>query len=58
LHWLLADWPTRDFATKTAYLLLTVVLGAITFLGCAVALRIEELNEVLAAVRRRLQRAR
>jgi putative peptidoglycan lipid II flippase len=58
LHWLLADWPTRDFATKAAYLLLTVVLGAVTFLGCAVALRIEELDEVIAAVRRRLQRAR
>jgi putative peptidoglycan lipid II flippase len=58
LHWLLADWPTRAFASKTAYLLLTVITGGVTFLASAIALRIEEVNDLLSAVRRRLRRSR
>jgi putative peptidoglycan lipid II flippase len=57
-HWLLSNWPDQAFASKTSWLLLTVVLGGCTFLAGAVVLRIEEVNDLLAAVRRRLNRSR
>ena len=55
-HWLLAAWPTQAFASKLGSLLLTVVVGALVFLGCGAALRIDELHTLMAALRRRLQR--
>jgi putative peptidoglycan lipid II flippase len=55
-HWLLADWPTQAFVGKLGSLLLTVVAGALVFLGCGVALRIEELHTLIAALQRRLRR--
>jgi putative peptidoglycan lipid II flippase len=57
-HWLLADWARQAFALKLAALLSTIVAGAAVFLGCGTLLRIEELHEILGAVRRRLHRAR
>jgi putative peptidoglycan lipid II flippase len=56
-HWLLAAWPTQAFASKLGSLLLTVATGALVFLGCGAALRIEELRTLIAALRRRLHRA-
>ncbi len=58
LHWLLSDWATQGFLPKLAALLATVIAGALVFGACGAALHIEELKELLAAVRRRLQRAR
>jgi putative peptidoglycan lipid II flippase len=55
-HWLLAAWPTQAFASKLGSLLLTVVVGALVFLGCGAALRIDELHTLMLALRRRLQR--
>jgi peptidoglycan biosynthesis protein MviN/MurJ (putative lipid II flippase) len=56
-HWLLAEWATQSFISKLSFLLLTVVVGALVFLGCGAALRIEELNVLIDAVRRRLRRS-
>ena len=55
-HWLLADWATQALLSKVTALLGTVVVGAGVYIGCAAFLHIEELNEVLAAVKRRLRR--
>jgi putative peptidoglycan lipid II flippase len=57
-HWLLADWQTLGFLTKLGALLATVIVGALVFAGCGVALHIEELKEVQGAILRRLRRAR
>jgi putative peptidoglycan lipid II flippase len=56
-HWLLADWATQAFLGKVTALLGTVVVGAGVFIGCAAFLHIEELNEALAGLKRRLRRA-
>jgi putative peptidoglycan lipid II flippase len=57
-HWLLADWATQPFLSNLGALLGTVVVGALVFAGCGVALHIEELKELQAALKRRLQRGR
>jgi putative peptidoglycan lipid II flippase len=56
-HWLLADWATQAFWSKASALFGTVFVAGIVFLGAAALLKIEELTALLAAVRRRLQRA-
>jgi putative peptidoglycan lipid II flippase len=55
IHWLLADWATDAFAYKVSALGATVVAGALVFVGAGAALHIEELDEVLGAVKRRLR---
>jgi putative peptidoglycan lipid II flippase len=55
-HWLLADWATQPFLSNLGALLGTVVVGALVFAGCGIALHIEELKELQAALKRRLQR--
>jgi putative peptidoglycan lipid II flippase len=55
-RWLLADWPTQILLEKAAALLATVFVGAAVFGVCGALLGIEELNDVLAAARRRLRR--
>jgi putative peptidoglycan lipid II flippase len=57
-HWLLANWATQSFAPKAAALLVTMILGGLVFTGCGILLRIEELTEVMATVKRRLRRGR
>ena len=56
LHWLLADWSVQPFVRKTAGLFVTIVAGGLVFTACGAALKIEELHEVMTAVRRRLGR--
>jgi peptidoglycan biosynthesis protein MviN/MurJ (putative lipid II flippase) len=56
-HWLLADWATQAFISKLVWLLLTVVVGVVVFVGCGAVLRIEELHTLAGAMRRRLRRA-
>ncbi|HEX4024131.1 MAG TPA: murein biosynthesis integral membrane protein MurJ [Steroidobacteraceae bacterium] len=56
-HWLLAQWATQPFLPKLGLLCATIVAGLLGFVGCGLALRIEELQELSAALRRRLQRA-
>jgi putative peptidoglycan lipid II flippase len=58
LHWWLADWATRAFLSKLGALLLTVIAGIAAFVACGALLRIEELEGVSAALRRRMQRSR
>jgi putative peptidoglycan lipid II flippase len=55
-HWLLADWRVQSLWIKLPALLATVAAGAAAFAACGVLLHIEELKELLGAVRRRLNR--
>jgi putative peptidoglycan lipid II flippase len=55
-HWLLADWETLALSSKLSALLGTVIVGALVFVGCGVALHIEELKELQGALRRRAAR--
>jgi putative peptidoglycan lipid II flippase len=55
-HWLLSDWATQAFLSKTGALLGTITVAGLVFFGVGAALRIEELNELSGAVRRRLRR--
>jgi putative peptidoglycan lipid II flippase len=57
-RWLLADWPTQALGIKIAALAATIVVAGGVFVLVAALLRVEELTAVLAAVRRRLSRAR
>jgi putative peptidoglycan lipid II flippase len=58
LHWLLADWATQAFLSKLGALLATVTSGVVVFAVCGTWLRIEELNGLSAAFKRRWRRAR
>jgi putative peptidoglycan lipid II flippase len=53
---LLADWAVDAFWPKCASLTLVIGLGAAGFFGCASALGIGEVHELIGAVRRRLRR--
>jgi putative peptidoglycan lipid II flippase len=55
-HWLLAGWATQELWIKVAALLATVFVGAAVFGVCGALLGIEELNDILNAVRRRFRR--
>src|SRR3984893_6854781 len=55
-HWLLSDWATQTFLRNTTALFATMTAGGLVFLGVGAALRIEELDEVIGAVKRRLRR--
>jgi putative peptidoglycan lipid II flippase len=56
-HWLLAQWAMQRFLPKLGLLLATIAAGALGFAVCGLALGIEELRELLAILRRRLQHA-
>jgi putative peptidoglycan lipid II flippase len=55
-RWLLADWATQAFWSKTLALLATVTAAGGVFVLCAAILQVEELTAVLGAVARRLRR--
>ncbi len=57
-HWLLADWQTQSFLGRLGALLATISVGALVFAGAGVALHIEELKELQAALSRRFRRTR
>jgi peptidoglycan biosynthesis protein MviN/MurJ (putative lipid II flippase) len=54
-HFLLADWPTQPFWPKLAGLTLTIAVATAGFLACAMALKVPELSEIAAALRRRFR---
>jgi putative peptidoglycan lipid II flippase len=56
-HWLLADWATQAFLPKLGALLATVLIGLMVFAGGCALLRVAEIEELVGALRRRLQRA-
>ncbi len=53
-HWLLAGWATQPFLVQLTALLGTVLAGAAAFVITGVWLRIEELQELISVLRRRL----
>src|ERR1700730_14544990 len=55
-RWLLANWATMELLRKSATLFATMAAGGLVFLAVGAALRIEELDEVIDAVKRRLRR--
>jgi putative peptidoglycan lipid II flippase len=55
-HWLLVDWAHLTFAARLTTLLLTIVVGILSFVGCGMALRIDELRELMGALQRRARR--
>jgi putative peptidoglycan lipid II flippase len=57
-HYLLADWATQPFLPKLTYLLLTIAVAGGVFLAVASVLGIPELQEITAAVKRRLRRGK
>jgi putative peptidoglycan lipid II flippase len=54
-RWLLADWPTQPFALKCTALVATITAAGLVFLAAGAALRIRELTDLMAAVKRRLR---
>ena len=56
-RWLLADWAHAAFVPKLIGLIATVLAGIAAFVGAGMALRIEELQELLQALRRRIVRS-
>ena len=56
-HFALADWATQRFLPKLVSLTLTIVIGAAAFFACALALHIEELEQLRAAFARRFRRS-
>ena len=56
-HWLLGHWAQQTFVTRLVLLLATIVVSGSAFLACGALLRIEELQELINAVRRRLHRS-
>jgi putative peptidoglycan lipid II flippase len=57
-HWLLVDWATQTVWIKGVLLFGTIGLGGLTFTGLSAVMHVEEIREVLAALRRRLARRR
>jgi putative peptidoglycan lipid II flippase len=57
-HYLLGDWATQAFWPKCLSLAAVIAVSAAAFFFCANALGIPEVHDIVAAVRRRLQRRR
>jgi peptidoglycan biosynthesis protein MviN/MurJ (putative lipid II flippase) len=55
-RWLLAGWAAQGFLLRLVLLLVTIGVGAATFFAAAMALRIGELDDVTALLRRKLGR--
>jgi putative peptidoglycan lipid II flippase len=58
VHWPLADWASQTFWYKTGLLFGTIIGAGLVFLAVGTALRIEELQELTAMVKRRVLRRR
>jgi len=56
-HYLLSDWAVQPFWPKFASLTLVILTAAAAFFLCAGALGIDEVHDIVAALRRRLRRA-
>jgi peptidoglycan biosynthesis protein MviN/MurJ (putative lipid II flippase) len=55
-HWLLAGWEHMAFMARLGLLMLTIGASIAVFLACGAALRIEELQDLMLAVNRRMHR--
>ncbi|HEY3901455.1 MAG TPA: murein biosynthesis integral membrane protein MurJ [Chthoniobacter sp.] len=56
LHWLLGDWRHVNLLMRIVLLFVTIGVAAGAFFGVALLLRIEELDDVAAMVKRKLGR--
>jgi putative peptidoglycan lipid II flippase len=56
-HYLLSDWATLAFWPKLTWLLATITVAALVFLGCTLALRVDELEHLRTIVNRKLRRS-
>ena len=56
LRWLLADWATQMFWMKIGLLLATMLASGVVFGLLGLALRIEELDQLLSIFKRKLRR--
>jgi hypothetical protein len=54
--WLLADWATQSFWMKAGAVGLAVAVGSAAFAASCLALQVDEVNQLAAAVRRRIRR--
>jgi putative peptidoglycan lipid II flippase len=54
--WLLADWATQSFWIKAGAVGLAVAVGSAAFAASCLALRIDEVDPLAAALRRRIRR--
>jgi len=54
--WLLNDWAHQAFVIRLTLLMLTIAVAGFVFIGIGAALRVEELHELIDAVRRRVLR--
>jgi putative peptidoglycan lipid II flippase len=57
-HWVLAGWADFSLALRIVSLLGVIAVAGLAFFGTAFALRIEELDDLAALVRRKLARRR
>jgi putative peptidoglycan lipid II flippase len=55
-HYLLSDWATQALLPRLTRLVLTIAAGGAAFIGTAAALRVPEVRDLLAALRRRWMR--
>ena len=56
LHWLLGGWQTQALWIKAGALLATIAAAALVFTAVSLMVRIQEMQELFAAIRRRLRR--
>lgn len=55
-QWLLSNWQTLSFMPKLGALMSIIIVAGGAFFGCALLLHIPELESLMAAVKRRLNR--
>ena len=55
-RWVFFDWAQMPFTARLGTLLLTIGVGIVIFIRCGTLLRIEEMHELMSALRRRTRR--
>ena len=55
-RWVFFDWAQMPFTARLGSLLLTIGVGIVIFIRCGTLLRIEEMHELMSALRRRTRR--
>lgn len=56
MHWPMANWATQSLAPKAMWLGLTIGAAALAFFGSAMLFRIEEIDDVFGAFKRKIAR--
>jgi putative peptidoglycan lipid II flippase len=58
MQWLLPGWEATGFWLRLAWLMGTIVVATAVFAGCATVLKVSELTDITAALKRRLNRGK